>query len=363
MNTSSDFILKKMADDADEVFFTYNAEQRKFDYLNEAFEKITKVKIAHILETPELLSTIIHPDDLEYVTINFKHFLRHPAVNLISFRIVRPDQVERWIRLKLYSLVKDEKVGFLYGFAEDDTARKLSLLNMQKVNGWKNSTLEVLSHDLRGPIGTVKMLAHVIAMKLPENPEIHRLTELIESISKRNIELIKTVLKRETLDTASVEIIKERLDVVWEIRQVMEIYIKSQDALEKKLTLTSSDEEIFAMIDSMKFIQVINNLVSNAIKFTAKNGCIDVHIEKMEETVLITITDNGIGIPRKLYPLLFDKYTQAGRPGVQGEDSVGLGMWIVKSITQSHGGTIWFESEVDKGSKFYLDIPIGTLEP
>ncbi len=65
--------------------------------------------------------------------------------------------------------------------------------------------LKYSSHDLRGPIGTVKMLASVIARKLPDNQEVHKLTELIEDISKRNIELIKNVLKRETLDTAEVE--------------------------------------------------------------------------------------------------------------------------------------------------------------
>jgi two-component system sensor histidine kinase VicK len=363
MDNENDLTLKKMADGADEVFFIFNVQQQEFEYINKAFESITKRKVAEVLKNPELLLTIIHQDDLDYVKLNFKHFLEVPGTNLISFRIIRNDQVERWIRLKLYSLANDSQVFFLTGVAEDDTARKVSVLNMQTVNGWKNSTLEILSHDLRGPIGTVKMLAHVIAMKLPDNPEIHKLTELIEDISKRNIHLIKTVLKRETLETASVEMTKERLDIVGEIRQVMDIYIKSQESIEKKIELTSSHEEIFVMIDSMKFLQVINNLVSNAIKFTRPNGHVHLHIEKLEETILITVTDNGIGIPRKLYPVLFDKYTAAGRKGVQGEDSVGLGMWIIKSITESHGGKVWFESEVDKGTKFYLEVPIGTMEP
>lgn len=107
----------------------------------------------------------------------------------------------------------------------------------------------------------------------------------------------------------------------------------------------------------MKFLQIINNLVSNAIKFTRENGQITVQLEKLEKTALITVADNGIGIPKSLHPILFNKYTKAGRKGVDGEESFGLGMWIVKSLTEAHKGRVWFESEEGKGSKFYVEIP------
>ena len=82
----------------------------------------------------------------------------------------------------------------------------------------------------------------------------------------------------------------------------------------------------------------------------------------METTFLVTVTDDGIGIPKSLRPILFKKYTKAGGAGVDGEDSIGLGMWIVKSLTESHGGRVWFESEVNNGTKFYLEIPLGSIE-
>ncbi len=278
--------------------------------------------------------------------------------SVLDFRICRPDKTERWIRLKVYPVIKGDKVEYLTGMAEDDSARKASIFNMQKVNGWKDSNLEILSHDLRGPIGTVQMLSSIIGKNMPENKEVQKLTNMISEISKRNIVLIQNLLSREAIDTADVEISKERLDVVWEVHQAMDIYIESQKDLNKDIKFTHSHDQIYAELDSMKFLQIVNNLVSNAIKFTEENGCIDVHIEKLEKTFLITVADNGIGIPRKLHPILFNKYTQAGRTGVEGEESVGLGMWIVKTLTGAHKGKVWFDSEPKKGSKFYVEIPL-----
>jgi two-component system sensor histidine kinase VicK len=137
----------------------------------------------------------------------------------------------------------------------------------------------------------------------------------------------------------------------------MKLFLHSAREIKKEFQFTYSDEQIYAEIDSMKFLQIINNLISNALKFTGNNGIIKVHLEELENTVLITVTDNGIGIPKKLQPFLFTKYTKAGRTGVDGEESVGLGMWIVKSLTEAHGGRVWFESEEKTGSKLYVEIP------
>lgn len=354
-------ILKEMTGQSEDVFFIFSPAEKRFTYVNLAFEEITKRSCNELYNIPLTLFEIIYPEDLEYVKENLELLLTKKTESLLDFRIVRSDGTERWIRLKVYPIVEGDKIQYLSGAAVDDTARKASIFNMQKINGWKDSVLEILSHDLRGPIGTVKMLAGAIAAKAPEgeNRQIHQWTEMIKNICTRNLDLIRDVLKKESLDTAEVEISKERLDVVWETNQVMDIFIKSQQILNKKFVFTHSHENIYAEADSMKLLQIINNLVSNAIKFTKDHGQIRVHLEKLENTVLITVSDNGIGIPKSLQPVLFTKYTKAGRPGIDGEESVGLGMWIVKSLTEAHGGRVWFESEENQGSKFYVEIPKG----
>jgi two-component system sensor histidine kinase VicK len=352
-------VLKLLMRGAREVFFVFDADQLRFTYVNEAFHTITKRESKELLDHPKHLLKIIHKEDIDYVRQSFKVLLKNSTRSVLDFRICRPDKIERWMRVRIYPVVKGGKVEYLTGIAEDDSARKASIFNMQKVNGWKDANLEILSHDLRGPIGTVRMLSSVIGKKMPDNKDIQKMTQLIEEISKRNISLIQSLLSREALDTANVEISKERLDVVWEVHQAMDIYIDSQNDLNKHITYTYSDDHIYADLDSMKFLQIVNNLVSNAIKFTGDKGHIKVHIEQLENTFLITVVDDGIGIPKKLRPILFNKYTRAGRSGLEGEESVGLGMWIVKTLTEAHNGKVWFESEPKEGSKFYVEIPLG----
>jgi two-component system sensor histidine kinase VicK len=112
-------------------------------------------------------------------------------------------------------------------------------------------------------------------------------------------------------------------------------------------------------LDDNKFMQVINNLISNAIKFTPDGGEITVALEEKEESVLIKVADTGIGFLEKYHATLFEKFTQTRRTGIKGEPSVGLGMSIVKTIVEWHQGKIWFESQEDKGTTFYIELPKG----
>jgi two-component system sensor histidine kinase VicK len=352
-------ILTDMNDLSDEVCFIFDTNESRFEYVNNAFETITKRNKTELINSPKLLFKMIHKEDLSYIKQAVKFLLKKKTRSLLDFRICRLDKTERWIRLKVYPIIKEDKIAFLTGTAEDDTARKSSIFNMQKVNGWKDSNLEILSHDLRGPIGTIQMLSSIIGKKIPDNKEVQKLAGMIEDISKRNITLIQSLLTREALDTAQVGVSLERLDVVWEVHQAMDIYLEAQQNIEKHISYTHSHDHIYAELDSMKFLQIVNNLVSNAIKFTRENAHIKVHLEKMDKTFVLTVKDDGIGIPKKLQPVLFNKYTNAGRTGLKGEESIGLGMWIVKALTEVHKGKVWFESETRKGTTFYVEIPLG----
>lgn len=170
-------VMKAMTVQSDEVFFIYDVNQSGFKYVNEAFHTITKRESKELLNHPKLLLKIIHKEDLGYVKQKFKHLLNKTTKSMLDFRICKPDKSERWIRLKVYPVLKGGKVEYLTGIAEDDSARKASIFNMQKVNGWKDSNLEILSHDLRGPVGTVQMLSSIIGKKMPENKEVEKLTD------------------------------------------------------------------------------------------------------------------------------------------------------------------------------------------
>lgn len=342
---------------SEEVYFTYNLKEKRLEYLNPAFEKITCLESELVLHNPRLLFVIIHKDDHIYLRDKLESIVNEKHPSAVSFRIIREDGQQRWIKLNIYPIVTDENVCYLTGLGEDDTPRRASLLNMDKFTAWQGASLEILAHDLRAPIGSIKMLAAIIAKKLHDNLEVVKLTAMIEKIAQKNINLIQSLLQREQLLTEALEIKTERLDAVCEINQAIAMYIESEENLQKHISFTYSQGKIYAELDSLKFLQVINNLVSNAIKFTNEYGNITIHLEKLENTFLLSVQDDGIGIPKNLQPYLFQKYTEAGRTGVNGQESVGLGMWIVKSVVEEHHGKIWFESTEGSGSTFYVEIP------
>ena len=360
MESGEQLLFNSMLQQSDEAFLVYNISESCFIYANAAFENITKKSLDQLLNDPGSMIEVIHPEDQELAKRRFQQLMRKSTSTLLDFRIVRPDKTERWVRLKIYPIVRERKVLFLTGLMEDETARKASILNTQKVNGWKNSTLEILAHDLSGPISIVKMLASAIDQQFDDNENIDVLkwTKMIRDISQKNLQLIHDLIKKESLETAGVQTSLETVNLVQEISEVMKIYTDAQQKIFRQFKFTCSDDTIVGRVDSMKFLQIINNLISNSIKFTGADGHIDVHIEKLEDTAVITVSDNGIGIPRSLQPVLFSRYSGAGRQGVDGQDSIGLGMWIVKLFTEAHGGRVWFESEENKGCKMYIEIPL-----
>ena len=113
-------------------------------------------------------------------------------------------------------------------------------------------------------------------------------------------------------------------------------------------------EEI--LISREKIWRVISNLISNAIKFSAKGSVISVSIKDLKSDVEIAVKDQGIGIPEGMQTKVFNMFTEAKRPGTAGEKSFGMGLSISKQIIDNHDGKIWLESKSGKGSTFYIRL-------
>jgi two-component system sensor histidine kinase VicK len=170
--------------------------------------------------------------------------------------------------------------------------------------------------------------------------ELEEMISMITRTSERSIKLIREFVKQEFLASANAVLAKTRVNIVYKIKESINQYKHSEKNISKVFNFTVSDEEIFMDVDDYKFLQVINNLISNSIKFTHDGGVISVSVEDREKHVLITVADNGIGIPAKYHATLFERFSKARRPGLKGEPSTGLGMSIIKTIVDWHGGLL-----------------------
>jgi two-component system sensor histidine kinase VicK len=359
MELNSPSLFQQIGEQSQDVYFVYDVINNTLKYVSPAFETIFDYASALIISTPQAFLKSIHPEDRGYVVTHFEDCFNKQVTGRFEFRIINRANVTKDIRACIYPVKEDGKLVMMAGTAEDITLVKSNILYAEKINARKNTMIDILAHDLRGPIGVISMVASGIEKEpqVADNQSVLQSVSYIQQLCKRNITLIHDLMNQEFLESAEVELRKERANLVWEINDVIEQYKKSAEILSKTFMLNSSHEKLFMQIDSLKLMQVINNLISNAIKFTAENGIIEVDIQDQDTMVQIVVRDNGIGIPENLQPYLFDKFTRARRPGLNGEDTTGLGMSIIKTLVEYHGGTIRLESKENEGSAFFITIP------
>ncbi|MBS1533314.1 MAG: HAMP domain-containing histidine kinase [Bacteroidetes bacterium] len=225
---------------------------------------------------------------------------------------------------------------------------------IEKANAFKNEILGMVAHDLRNPIGAVETIAMMM--------ELDEVTE----DTRENLEMIKASCAKargiiaDLLDAAN----NENINVIDTQRTEMNHFLrrlvtdwKAQQNTKNTIVFIGSKDQIFAEINAEKFQRVMDNLITNALKFSKENGKIDVYLSAKDGMAVVEVRDYGVGIPAEMIPHIFERFSKARRPGVHGEQSTGLGLSISKQIIENHKGTIEVMSEERKGSTFVIRIP------
>jgi two-component system, OmpR family, sensor histidine kinase VicK len=220
----------------------------------------------------------------------------------------------------------------------------------------KNTMLDTLTHNISGALNLMQNLSQEAEKHLNDsgNSPLRTYISLLRENSKRSIEMINDLMKKEHVESPEILVKQTRMDVVEKIKivhqELQHIYSH------RKFLLVHDTRSIFTFADDLKLLQVVNNYLSNAIKFSPPNEPIVIKIEETSDEVIISVEDRGIGIPDDLQPYIFDRTGKIGRIGLNGEKSVGLGLWICKNLIEIMGGRVWFESEDGKGSTFFLKL-------
>ena len=222
----------------------------------------------------------------------------------------------------------------------------------------RDDTLSAISHDLRNGLNTVLTAASLLLRSLPPDGEGRRDRRHVEAI-RRSAERMNRLIG-DLLDVASIEsgrlFVEPRREPVRSI--VAEAIAASQDqAVEKSLRVeqTLPNDQLEAVCDRDRVLQVLGNLIGNAIKFTPEGGMVKVSAEALEDEVLFTVKDTGIGVSPKQLPHVFDRFWQATPKARLGS---GLGLTIAKGVVEALGGRIWVESRPNEGTAFYFTLPL-----
>jgi len=233
---------------------------------------------------------------------------------------------------------------------------------LQELIATKDKFFSIIAHDLRGPLGGFMRLSEMMAHE-PEQftPEQKTDMSLALSHSARNIfNLLENLLEWSQMQQGHTAF-KPKLVGLKEIVSDS-IKVSNEMALSKAIRLLvdiPAQQEVYA--DSNMLQAVIRNLVSNAIKFTPKEGQVSISAGLAENyTSVIVVKDSGIGMTKDMVSNLFKLNINSSRPGTEGEHSTGLGLLLCKEFVERHGGELWVESEEGKGSVFYFSIPYNT---
>jgi signal transduction histidine kinase len=246
-------------------------------------------------------------------------------------------------------------VGML--FAYRNVARELAVAKL------KSDFVSNVSHELRTPLALIRLYAETLELGRISNPGKHQeYYEIIRKESERLTSLINNILDFSRIESGKKEYSFRETDVADLVRSTLESYrfeieqngFQFEEKIDNDLPQLWMDREAIA--------RSLLNLVNNAVKYSATEKYLGVHLYRHNGGVSLEVVDHGIGIPEKEQLKIFEKFYRVGDPLVHNTKGSGLGLSLVRHIVQAHGGEVAVESELGQGSKFIITLPVQTAE-
>ncbi len=356
--------------------FLWRAERidgklRQVFYTN-AVEKILGYSGEEFVSNRYLWRKIIHPADREKVLAELKSIYGNKEIANaeIEYRAVNKFGNILWLKNKL-SIIRDSKGKILeiVGLVSDVTLSrkaeeelKRSAEELRALNETKDRFLSIISHDLRTPFSSILGYTDLLLnnREMPEEKRVEYVSFIQES-AKNMLSLVNSLLDWTRLQTGRIKFEPKRINAKVLINN--SIGMLNGTAMQKSINLVSNvDMEAYVHADENLLLQVFNNLISNAIKFTKPGGSIEVSARPVDDKNVIEfcVADSGTGIKPEDMDKLFKVDSKFTLEGTAGEKGSGLGLSLVHDIVKKHNGEIWVKSKYGKGSRFYFTIPVSS---
>jgi signal transduction histidine kinase len=230
--------------------------------------------------------------------------------------------------------------------------------SLNETNATKNKLFSIIAHDLRNPFSNIIGFSELLKDELDnlDPNEIKTFASHINNSANQTLKLLDSLLEWAKMQQGKIVFAPTTLDLKQLSEEVMQLL---SDRAQKKniqlVNLIPADIKLIADAEMLKAI--LRNLLSNAVKFTRQGGKVEISAQEYEHETQVTITDNGIGISNEDVKKLFSAATNFSIQGTDNETGTGLGLVLCKDFVEKHGGRIWVESEVDKGSVFRFAVP------
>ncbi|MCX5696988.1 MAG: ATP-binding protein [Candidatus Omnitrophica bacterium] len=364
-------LLRDFMDHVPDVIY-FKDKKGRFVLVNRAHAKGLGLKPEEVIGKtdfdifPRERAKLMERDDRKVMTTG------KPIIDKVE-RATRPDGVDNYVSTtKIPRFDEKGRVIGLVGITRDITHRmqikrleeerarigkKLEVL--EELNKLESGFISAVSHELRTPLAIIKEAIGVVIDGLA-GPVNSQQKDFLNRAGN-NIGRLKNLID-DLLDISRIE--TGRLRLHYSLVNLNDLIVDSADhfrrlAFDKgvKLQYQLPKKEINIFVDAERTVQIVNNLIDNALKFTEEKGEVRVRVDILEDKVRVAVFDTGVGIGKEDLPKLFNRFVQVSRVAGAGKKGVGLGLSIVKELVHKHGGEIWVESKSGVGSRFYFTLP------
>ena len=291
-----------------------------------------------------------------------------PLEEKVTFRELLETQHERLIHLEEdgedsivqceFSVIQRES-GFISGLVCVLT----DVTEQQKIDRERRNFVSNVSHELRTPLTSIKSYTEALVDGAWENKEIAPgFLKVIETETDRMMRMITDLLNLSRMDQNRLGLEKEFInmnELVLHIVNRFEMVLQSEPYREKNYRILTdiTQRDLWVELDQDKITQVLDNIINNAIKYSPDGGRIIVRLMETHTDIIVSVSDEGLGIARKDIPHLFDRFYRVDKARSRAMGGSGLGLAIAQEVVQLHGGKIWVNSIENKGSTFFVSLP------
>jgi two-component system phosphate regulon sensor histidine kinase PhoR len=234
------------------------------------------------------------------------------------------------------------------------------IFKQKRLSEMKNDFVNNMTHELKTPISTISLASQMLNDRtIPdEQKNLGQISRIIQAESKQLGFQVERVLQMAIFDHGELKLKSEEVDLHDVIETVAQNVLLQLDRRNGKLEFLPEAETALVQGDLMHLTNVISNLLENAMKYTSRTPEISVATKNVDGQVVLSVSDNGIGISKENQKRIFDKFYRVPTGNVHNVKGFGLGLSYVKLIVEQHGGTINLKSELNKGSQFHIHLPL-----
>jgi len=363
----NELMLRSVFDDAAVGMVLHAPDGSTRERVNDAFCRLVGYSRRELLDNP--YEVLTHPDDLPR-SLELRRMLAEGEVNSIAMekRYVHKDGHAVWGSVSS-SVIRDEdgKVLYFVSFIEDISARKMAEQSLKEASEEaleasraKSRFLATMSHEFRTPLNAILGFSEMMRSEIfgpLGDPRYRDYTASIQESGELMLALVNDVLDLSAIEAGKRELTLEEIDPAILIQYGVRTF--ETLAEHKRITLTADLPASLPRVkaDRRAVLQIVLNLVSNAIKFTEPEGHVAITAGARDEGLAIIVKDSGTGIPEDVLPTVTEPFTRTHSNPHLAQVGTGLGLSIVKALTQAHGGRLTIASRMGKGTKVTVLLP------